>query len=454
MIVQGELKNQWNDWTGIAIRVREHLRGMRGRMAVSASALVHRLILAAIWLLFFVIDQPARAQDSKIGIDDPIHDYYAAQSQDRFARFLADIESGKTTLDTSNELKLLEGVLDRLEIPVSSQMLVSSATSLQKTRISPSRPRALYFNDDTYVGFVPGGQIEVISIDPKRGGMFYIFDRNRSNAPPRAKKATNCLTCHATVQMGKVPQLVVESVVTDMTGGGEMAFRRDVSGHQIPLADRFGGWLVTGEKDFTDHWGNVLIVRERENTKKRIIRFGELFNQKNYLAPTSDLLPHLLHEHQVGFINRSVQASYQTRVLLQKPGPDPKALAAELKTLANGLVKYLLFAEETSLPSQGIQGSEAFRREFVARRHATSDGRSLRDLDLKTRLLKYRCSYMIESPIYAELPRALRHAIEQELALALSNTQPSPDFAYLPKEEKEAIRTILVERKLLPPAGS
>jgi hypothetical protein len=63
-------------------------------------------------------------------------------------------------------------------------MLVFSVTSLQKEIISPRRPRSLYFNDDTYVAYVPGGKIEVISLDPELGGISSSRIRRAREAGP------------------------------------------------------------------------------------------------------------------------------------------------------------------------------------------------------------------------------------------------------------------------------
>ncbi|OWK36452.1 hypothetical protein FRUB_09015 [Fimbriiglobus ruber] len=322
-------------------------------------------------------------------------------------------------------------------------MLVNSATSFQKTIISPRRPRSLYFNDDTYVGFVPGGQIEVIAIDPERGGMFYIFNRLERGKTPRIRRSESCLTCHATAQMNGVPQLVVESVVPGITGGGEVAFRRDLSGHAVPLDDRFGGWLVTGAPQSLKHRGNILIEWTKGKAVERVIQPGELYNPARYPLPTSDILPHLLQEHQVGFINRAVAASYRTRVLLHENGGKAEPVTAELEKLARELVRYLLFADEVPLPKGGVAGSKEFKADFLAKRRIASNGHSLRDLDLETRLMRFRCSYMIESPAFAGLPGPLRRQVDRELALALAPDPVRKDYAYLPAEEKRMIREIL-----------
>lgn len=386
-----------------------------------------------------------------VGVGNPIHGYDAPPSLDRLARLKVDVEAGRVSLDAGDELALLRSVLRALDVPASSQMLVTSATSFQKTIISPKRPRALYFNDDTYVGFVPGGQIEVIAIDPERGGMFYIFNRLERGKVPRIRRSENCLTCHATAQMDEIPQLVIESVVPGITGGGEMAFRRDQSGHGVPLGDRFGGWLVTGAPDFPKHQGNILVEWAEGKAVERPMKPGDLFDPARYLLPTSDILPQLLHEHQVGFINRAVAATYRARVLLHENDGNAEAIDAGLVPLARELVRYLLFADEVPLPEGAVTGSEEFKADFLAGRRVASNGHSLRDLDLETRLLRFRCSYMIESPSFAGLPGPLRRTVDRELARALDTATEAQDYAYLPAEEKRIIRAILEETLALPP---
>ena len=258
---------------------------------------------------------PALAAEP-VGFKNPLHGYETQAPRDRFSRLKPELEAGQLKLDTSGELPFLRSLLRTLEVPVASQTLVTSATSLQKRLVSPRRPRALYFNDDTYVGFVPGGQVEVISIDPELGSIFYLFDRLRPGQIPRVRRSDQCMTCHAPHHMEEAPGLVIESVVPGMTGGGEKAFRREQSGHGIPFDLRFGGWIVTGAPNFPRHQGNVLIERSAEGERERPMAPGGLFDLARYPVPTSDILPHLLLEHQVGFANRAIQATYRTRVLL------------------------------------------------------------------------------------------------------------------------------------------
>ena len=73
----------------------------------------------------------------------------------------------------------MDSLLDALGIPVSSQTLVFSKTSAQFRLISTTNPRALYFNDDSYVGWVPGGPFLEISAATAEGTtVFYTLPQD------------------------------------------------------------------------------------------------------------------------------------------------------------------------------------------------------------------------------------------------------------------------------------
>ncbi len=397
---------------------------------------------------------PAVAETGEaIGFSDPLHGYWTRPTQDRFSRLKARMDAGEVKLETASEKLFLTGLLEHLEVPVSSQMLAIAAISLQKAIINPRNPRALYFNEDTYVGYVPGGKIEIVSLDPDLGGIFYIFDRVRDGRTPRVKRTDECMTCHAPHYMHEIPGLVIESVVPGISGGGETAFRRDQSGHSIPFELRFGGWHLTGAGAFPQQWANIMMEYTPAGRRERLLGIGELFDINRYPVPTSDILPHLLHEHQVGFVNRMVEATYASRASWQKDGSPSGELSAELDRTARALVRYLLFADEVPLPSIGVLGDEAFKIAFLASRKSASDGASLKDLDLQTRLFRHRCSYMIYSPVFKGLPRPLKERVYRIAERALAEAGGDPEFAYLPIPERREIRTILKETVDDLPAG-
>jgi hypothetical protein len=246
------------------------------------------------------------------------------------------------------------------------------------------------------------------------------------------------MNCHAPRHMENIPGLVVESVVPGLTGGGERAFRREQSGHAIPLGERFGGWHVSGAGEaMPHHWGNLLLIRKNGEAKEVPNPPGERSDLSRYLLPTSDLVAQLLHEHQVGFVNRALQAGYRCRELAAEGAADDAAVSE----LSAPVVRYLLFADEAPL-APGMIGESPFAADFAAGGKRDSAGRSLRDLDGHTRLLKQRCSYMIYSAAFSGLPAVLRERVLRELATALNG---GPAGEHLPKDEREAVKSILAE---------
>src|SRR5262245_17915621 len=116
---------------------------------------------------------------------------------DPIAALEARLTAGSVKITAQGEHGYLQGLLDALDIPVSSQGLVFSRTSLQTDRIGPWAPRALYFNDDVYIGSVQGSPfLEVASIDPDEGTRFYTVKQDGGTRPTFVRETTTCLMCH------------------------------------------------------------------------------------------------------------------------------------------------------------------------------------------------------------------------------------------------------------------
>lgn len=379
-------------------------------------------------------------------LDQPAHRYHERPLHDPFTRLKEAVSSGKQSLDNSSEGAFLNSVLRALDIPATSQMLVFSTTSLQLSLISPSNPRALYFNEDVYLGYVPGGRIEVVSIDPELGGIYYLVDLPTGGRSLKIERSDRCMNCHASEETGQVPGLVIKSVVPGISGGSLTAFRIGQVGHAVPLGERFGGWHLTGSPGFSNQWVNC-IGRMNAGVVTRLPNApGQRFDWARYPVKTSDVLPQLLHEHQAGFVNRAVEATYRARALLHAAqGKVTSGVAHELDSLAEGIARYLLFADEAPLPREGVSVDDSFVRDFGKSRRPTKSGLSLKDLDLHGRLLSHRCSYMIYSGAFEGLPPALKHRVYLRLAAALSSKRPDPAYAYLPADERGRIRQILSE---------
>ena len=376
-----------------------------------------------------------------------IHRYFESTPRDRFTRRIADLSEGRLPLDRSSERAFLKSLLTALDIPESSQLLVFSNTSLQLSLIHPGNPRALYFSDDLYLGYVPGGKIEVATIDAELGAVFYIFDIPHGDSRVVVERARRCMNCHANEDTLRVPGLSVKSVAPNPGGGSLDTFHPGRAGHSLPLAERFGGWYVTGTGGFDGHWGNRMGRLAQGELSATPLAPGARFSWERYPAATSDLVAHLLHEHQVGGINRLIRAQYRFRELRHENGGRlPETLPQALETELDDLMGYLLFAQEAPLPPGGITGDPAFRTAF-ARNRKPVGGHSLKDLDLRTRLLRFRCSYLVHAEFFGSLDADLRRRILRDLDRALEPTmvtgKKNAASRHLGDDEAAVIRGIL-----------
>ena len=153
-----------------------------------------------VFVLFLgAVAQPAWAQEYE---QEPIR-YGKSEPHNRVSQLIERIQAGKTQLRHEPHFGYLRSLLEELEVPQSSQMLVYSKTSLQRHRIAPETPRALYFNDDVYIGFCQQGDVlELSAVDPQLGAVFYTVDQGRgghgaSDLPRFTRQNDNCLICHS-----------------------------------------------------------------------------------------------------------------------------------------------------------------------------------------------------------------------------------------------------------------
>ncbi len=191
--------------------------------------------------------------------EEPIR-YSDTPPDDRVARLKRRLAAGQATLAWDDAHGWLRAVLRALAVPVSSQVLVFSKTSLQRDRISPRTPRAIYFNDEVYVGWIPDAEvIELAAVDPRQGTIFYTLPQ-RGGGGARLRRGTHeCLQCHDSPSMtGGVPGLMMRSVVADRTGQPLFGAGTFVTTPASPFEERWGGWYVTGKHGKQLHLGNVM----------------------------------------------------------------------------------------------------------------------------------------------------------------------------------------------------
>ena len=329
----------------------------------------------------------------------------------------------------------LPSVLQALQIPVESQVLVFSKTSLQFPKIAPQTPRAIYFNDDTAVGAVQGGNVIEVTTTGADGRIaFYALPVARADQPKFSRESTACLGCHSSAG-GLAPGMIVANIVPRPDGSPlfvqpDRMF--DLTDSRTPFEQRWGGWYVTGEAGRMRHNGNVFLEHEGspELDPVKGLNVTDLtsrFDVGRYLAPTSDIVALMTLEHQIGAMNR--MWSLQGGV-----------------TDVEDLVAYLLGVGEAPLPSP-VKGNSPFAQSFAARGPFDAHGRSLREFDLRTRLFRYPLSYMVYSRAFDSIRPVVRERIYRRLFDVLSGTDTSPKYAGLSPEGRRAALEILVATK-------
>ncbi len=417
---------------------------------------MHWVVVIAV-VFFPITAEPAFAQ-----IDferAPIH-YHSAVSHDRVAKLIAALDAGETELTAEGSSVWLLPLLKALEVDVDTQNLVFSKTSLQISKISPRTPRAVYFNDDIYVGWVPGGDlIELGAIDPKLGAVFYTLDQTDDETPKIERVTEQCLSCHGTSRTKLVPGFLTRSMVTRKTGHPDYGFNSEQVDHTIPFKDRFGGWYVTGTHGEMRHMGNAFsdnADREKPLDLEPGANCTDLtpyFSPTRYPSPHSDIVALMVLDHQSQMHNLITAAAYaHSRAqfnydrLFTPPEDRDSYVRERCVREVNRLVEGLLFGDEFQLTSP-VAGTTTFRERFEKLGPADSQGRSLRQFDLQTRLLKYPCSYLVYSDGFRGLPPLVLDLISKRLDEVLSSEPGDEEdpFRYLTVEDRKAIREILIE---------
>jgi hypothetical protein len=350
----------------------------------------------------------------------------------------------------------LKSVLENLDIPISSQTLVFSKTSFQYPKISPRHPRALYFNDDVYIGVVnEGKEIEVVSFDRQQGAMFFILHEQKVDNPRFERAELDCTQCHIASGTRGVPGVLLRSVNAVPTGTLVAGARSYITDQDSPLSQRWGGWYITGPlADLTMANSVAPPDATLKNVSLSPLPSDARFDAGAYLTDTSEDVAMLVLGHQTQAHNLITLANYRTRIALHAVGGSVDKLADEdrqqFERPAEQLLRYLLFANEAPLPNldgKAVIASSAFARDFAARGPRDSRGRSLRDFDLSTRIFRHPLSYLVYSEAFDALPEPVNGYVYRRLFEVLTGADQHEDFEALSAEDRRAILEILLETK-------
>lgn len=400
---------------------------------------------------------------------DPVYErppisYYETEPDTKLTRLIEETRDD-AELWSGPDHEIVAKLLKRLDVPVESQVLVFSKTSEQNSRITPETPRAIYFSDDFYLGWVQGGEIETASFDPRIGLVFHLakLTTREEGRPPELARERSCMNCHAGSSNRDLPGLMVRSVYPSATGLPLFEAGTFHTRHSSPIEERWGGWYVTGQVEEREHLGNALAKPAPGGPGVELERLVEgpvsaldgLFVSDVYPhGARSDVLALMVLEHQVGVHNVLVEANLATRATLHRHEEMQKAFGEPadaplsetnqriLNSLATRVLREMLYVEEIPLPG-GIEGAPEFQEAFARGRDKSADGRSLHDFRLYERLMKYRCSHLIYSEAFATLPPAIRSRILDQLHGILTSPADWPEFAHLGSSERGHILSIL-----------
>ncbi len=423
-------------------------------------------LMFVVSMLIAVLLMTSLDAESLLAADDfelePIN-YSQSEANNRVSQLFASVQNGEKVLEYEPHFGYLRALLRELEVPISSQTLVFSKTSLQRNRISPRFPRSLYFNDDVYIGFCQSGEVLEISVaDPDLGTVYYTLDQTLGDvALPQLKRQTdNCLICHASTQTRGVPGHIVRSVFVDTSGQPILASGTYRIDQTSPFKQRWGGWYVTGRHGEQKHLGNLIVKDQRPDENidnsdgQNIADLSTRLTVENFLSPHSDIVALMVLEHQTEAHNLLTRANFTTRQALHmeaqlnrelKESPSKRwaSTTSRMKSVIDPLVEYLFFCQEVKLIAP-VSGTSGFAQEFSLRGLHDRQGRSLRDFDLNTRLFKYPLSYLVYSESFQNLPTEAKEYIMRRMWDILTGKDKSEKFSHLTPEDRQAIREILL----------
>jgi hypothetical protein len=404
---------------------------VRACLAEARSAKAGARVLLAVTLMLSVtvalgVSQQRRSGAFDQSINHPSIKYLTADTDTVVDRLNQKLREGSAKLVYDAKTGYLKSVLELLNVPVESQVMVYTQTSLQAPHIKMTNPRAIYFNDTVSVGYIRGaGLIEVVAQDSKMGSIFYTV-REEPAQQATFGRDQQCLRCHLSWDTLGVPGHVV---LTTFPRKSEMDYANGgFVDHFKPIEERWGGWYVTGKTVPPRHMGNYPLFMPNGITTPppaRVSLEGQ-FDLDGYLTPYSDIAALMVLEHQAHFANLVTRATWETKL----------GETLRIAEAADALADYMLFVDEAKIPAGGIQGSSGFTEKFSARG-------KLYELDLKTRLLKYPLSYMIYSPAFRNMPDAAKNLVMGKIDRVLSGEISDPKYAHLTPELRTAIREIL-----------
>lgn len=366
--------------------------------------------------------------------DHPAVGYFTRGADDAVAHLDQALAGGKARLAFDPKSGYLRALLAALKVPEDSQLLVFSRTSLQRPHISPRTPRAIYFNDQVTVAFIKDAPfIEISAQDKAQGRVFYTLDQKTGAAPRLERHTDECLNCHLSRASMGVPGTIDRSVFATIAGRVIARLGSSTPDHRTPLAERWGGWYVTGAQHAAHGGNKALSDDDIQAPAMDITPLLAKLPEAGYPSGRSDAAAHLVFDHQMLMGNLLARIGWDARIAMEQG--DAALIKTLLENDAKDVVDYMLFVDEA--PLTPVEATP-YAKVFSAQGPRDGQGRGLYQLDLRTRLLAYPCSYMIYSEAFEALPRAAREAIYARMIALLDGGRV---------KEAQAVREILTATK-------
>lgn len=405
-----------------------------------------------------------------VGVLDehPAIQYAFRPTRDRVSVLNRSLAQGTMSLAFQERGGYLPAALEALGVAPESQLLVFSKTGIQRDATGPRNPRALFFDDSVVVGYIPGARfLELATHDPEQGVVFYTLDQTATSKPAFARR-TGCLSCHVSSSTLEVPGMINRSMFTTADGGvmrgtglKPVPPASHTVNHRTSLLQRWGGMYVTGNYTTpfygrTEHMGNVTVSVHPSSGP--VTTSNEVFIQwlnsapetRGYVSPDSDIAALMVFDHQMHAVNLLTRLNWEARVAANDGRVD--FANGTLRGLVDELTDYLLFVDEVPPPAK-LAPRLGFAERFTAAGKKDRHGRSLRQLDLENRLLRYPCSYMVYTDAFENLPTSAKDAVYQRMWTILSGRDTDPKYSHLSAADRRAIIEILRDTKSDLPRG-
>jgi hypothetical protein len=253
------------------------------------------------------------------------------------------------------------------------------------------------------------------------------------------------------------------SVLPDKQGNAIRSAGTNATSDQTPFNERFGGWYVTGTHGAQRHRGNTFFASSIPAVDKvdwskgaNMTTLDGKVDMSSYMTPHSDIVALIALTHQTRIHNLITRANYETLRAIHDeentfkglPGKSDRYSDLTLKRIREAvepMVRGMFFVNEAKL-TEPVRGTSTFAADFEKTGVRDSKGRSLKDLDLKSRFLRYPLSYLIYSQAFDELPRPAKDVFYERAWTILSGGDAA-NYPNLSIEDRTAIREILQDTK-------